>query len=261
VPNPSSEYAETAASGELAGLVDAWWRRQSGTGGDGAAHRVLPDGCVDILLDLQHARAYVVGTMTRAVVVPPGDGGPWFSVRFRPGGAASVLGPAVAALTNARIELSELRVDAGELIERVVGAPDAARPAAFEAWLAKARSARRVEPLVARAVDRLLAAGAPSVEALASELGVTRQHLTRSLRAHVGIGAKELARVGRMKRAVAAIDAGRPLGWADFAIDAGFYDQSHLIAEMRALTGLTPGELAVERRGSISPIPAERRVA
>lgn len=257
----SSGYIELAPSPALAGLVDAFWRRD-GSGGEGdAAHRVLPDGCLDILVDVRHARAYVVGAMTRAVVVPPRDRGRWLSVRFRPGGAAAVLGGAVATLRDARVDLSELRADANDLIERVVAAPGAQGLAAFETWLAKARRASRVEPLVARATGRLLAPDAPSVEALAADLGVTRQHLTRMLKSHVGLGAKHIARVGRMKRVVEAIDAGRPRGWADAALDAGFYDQSHLIAEIRSLTGLTPEDLARERTGSKSPILVARRVA
>lgn len=199
--------------------------------------------------------------MTRALVVSARDPGEWLAVRFRPGGAAAVFGGAVASITDERVDLGDLRIDAAQLVERVVTSPDAARLSTFGAWVSGARRAPRVEPLVARATERLLGRDAPTVDVLAAELGVTRQHLTRTLRAHVGIGAKQIARVGRLKRVLAAIDRGDLSGWAAAAVDAGYYDQSHLIAETRALAGLTPGQLATERRGSISPIAPPRRVA
>jgi AraC-like DNA-binding protein len=31
------------------------------------------------------------------------------------------------------------------------------------------------------------------------------------------------------------------LDWVSVALDAGYYDQSHLIADVRELTGLSPG--------------------
>jgi len=30
--------------------------------------------------------------------------------------------------------------------------------------------------------------------------------------------------------------------WAEFAADSGYYDQSHLIREFRAMAGLTPAQ-------------------
>jgi len=32
-------------------------------------------------------------------------------------------------------------------------------------------------------------------------------------------------------------------GWASLALDAGYYDQAHMIAECRLLTGVTPTQL------------------
>jgi AraC-like DNA-binding protein len=36
--------------------------------------------------------------------------------------------------------------------------------------------------------------------------------------------------------------------WSRLAIEAGYYDQAHLIREVRVLSGATPAELAAETR-------------
>jgi AraC-like DNA-binding protein len=84
---------------------------------------------------------------------------------------------------------------------------------------------------------------------------VSRQHLARRFAAHVGVSPKTLCRVARMKE-VLRIAGNARAGWAAVAADLGYYDQSHLVAEFRSLTGLTPARWAASlRAGSKSPIP------
>jgi methylphosphotriester-DNA--protein-cysteine methyltransferase len=52
----------------------------------------------------------------------------------------------------------------------------------------------------------------------------------------------------RLNRLVAAADSETHPGWCALALDAGFYDQSHMIDDVRELTGLTPSALHRERR-------------
>ena len=55
----------------------------------GQPHRVVPDGCMDFIFDLDDPRgAIVVGAMQRAKVVQLRAGARVFGVRFRPGAGA-----------------------------------------------------------------------------------------------------------------------------------------------------------------------------
>lgn len=75
------------------------------------------------------------------------------------------------------------------------------------------------------------------VAQLASQLGISKATLERRIWAAFGLPPKGLARVQRLYRSLAMIDAANE---ADLAAQAGFFDQSHFIADFRQLTGTTP---------------------
>jgi hypothetical protein len=85
-----SEYSPPAA---LAGVVECFWTNTSLV----SAQRVMPDGATDIVLAYdgdEVVSATVVGTMTTALVAPPGR---YAGVRFLPG---AVLGVPASELTD-----------------------------------------------------------------------------------------------------------------------------------------------------------------
>ena len=82
--------------------------------------------------------------------------------------------------------------------------------------------------------------GRTTVDALARTLGVTRQHLARRFAQHVGVPPKTLCRIVRARRVIERVRGARDVNWSAVALDAGYYDQAHLIADFGELTGLTP---------------------
>jgi len=80
---------------------------------------------------------------------------------------------------------------------------------------------------------------------VARDVGWSRRHLTARMRAEIGLGAKDLARVTRFQLARSMLVAARtPL--AHIAADCGYADQSHLTAEWREFAGCTPGQWITE---------------
>jgi len=110
---------------------------------------------------------------------------------------------------------------------------------------AAAPGARAAIALASRAVATLQASGgALRVEALASQLGVSRQHLGAQFRDHVGLSPKLFARICRFRAARAAALASATgqhgLDWANLALASGYFDQSHLIRDFQDFTGASP---------------------
>ncbi|MDV3294927.1 MAG: helix-turn-helix domain-containing protein [Brachybacterium paraconglomeratum] len=54
-----------------------------------------------------------------------------------------------------------------------------------------------------------------------------------------------------MQDAIAAIDRGDPRPLPDLAHDLGWFDQSHFIRDVRAVTGMTPSSYARRAGGDI----------
>ena len=86
-----------------------------------------------------------------------------------------------------------------------------------------------------------------SVRKLAEAAGVSRQHLSRVFREVIGVSPKRYCRLARFHAGLAYAGAGAGVQWAEVAADLGYADQSHMIAEFRELSSLTPDALATQR--------------
>ena len=189
-----------------------------------------------------------VGTMTRALVLDAGSSPECFvGVRFRPGKAGAFLSVPASELTDLRVPLDELWLDAEEVRDALAVSPDAVeRVRALERVLAARVSPNLVaaQTDVDEAVRRIVEAGGSlGITRLAPSLGVTRQHLARRFAQLVGVSPKTFARVvrlGRVIERVRAVPAGQAINWSAVAVELGYYDQPHLVDEFRELTGVTP---------------------
>jgi AraC-like DNA-binding protein len=85
--------------------------------------------------------------------------------------------------------------------------------------------------------------GHVTVESLAAAAGVSRQHLARVFRDRVGLPPKTYCSLARFQSGL--VYAGRAgVDWAQVAAAMGYADQSHMIAEFRRFSSLTPQTLA-----------------
>lgn len=241
-------YRELVPHPALRPFVDRLW---ISAGAPPAPRRILPDGCIDVLLHLADGgRAVVVGTMTQPFFAPASASGPIAAVRFRPGGATPFLRLSAHELTDRHVDAADL--GQGWLSEPREATVDAAVRRLERSLLARLSAVRSPDPLIAHAVGLLFGADAPPVEALARRIGWSRQHLARAFRAHVGIGPKQLSRVARVQRAIDAVQQSHG-ALAATAIDLGYFDEAHMALDFRELVGLTPAAVRAER-GSIFPI-------
>lgn len=246
-------YREIVPHPALRPWVDRFWLRVPDTEPELAAEPdcILPDGCVDVLVGLDARVVHVVGTMTRALWVDTRRAS-LAAVRFRPGAAAALLGVAAHELTDRLVPLADLKQ--GWLSPRAVEAASAREAVRLlEASLLARVGEATLQPAVARVVELCFGPTRPSVSALARELGWSRQRLTRMLLEEVGIGTKQLLRVGRLQRAVDELQRSPGAGLAQAAAGLGYADQAHMCRDFRELIGSSPGAVRAAAR-TIFPI-------
>jgi AraC-like DNA-binding protein len=202
--------------------------------------------------------SFLAGMHDGVALVEPGHGpSRCVQVDLTPLGARRLLGLPMHELSNRTVPLDAvLGREAGELAERLSEAPGwPARFALIEAALLRRLDrARDVPPGVEWAWRRLAAtSGAVSIGSLGVELGWSRRRLAASFREEVGLTPKTAARVLRFAAMVDRLRAA-PSGpaWAELALDHGYFDQSHLVRDVRQLAGVTPTELLA----SLAPVRA-----
>src|SRR5262249_3084784 len=149
-------------------------------------------------------------------------------------------------LHNTRVPLEDLwGSQADALHERLL---DAETPAAKFRVLEQALLAQAVWPparhsAVAFALEEFRRAErTPTVREGTDRGGLSARTFIRLFTGEVGLTPKLFCRLRRFQRALGLARRGRPIGWADIALDCGYYDQAHLIRDFRAFSGFTPTE-------------------
>lgn len=218
----------------------------------------LPDGEVELVVRITatNGEVHAIGTrmsplLKAGAAVPPQA----IAVRFQPGGAYPFFGVPMSELTDRIVSIQTLwGADGARLREALAEAPTVAeRLRTLEDALSeRLRRGDVFEPASAHVVRRAVRAitcapELPRVDALARALGVSARQLRRAFDDVVGVGPKEFSRIVRFQRAVRASELVATPEWGAIATAVGYYDQAHLIAEFRALTGATPRELVRAR--------------
>ena len=250
-------YREHRPAPALRSAVACYWTLRGRAAEGDPGHRVLPDGALDLLFDVEAGEAQVIGVMTRAIVSAASGAVDLVGVRFHPGEAASFLGVAARDTRDRALGLREVcGVWGRELAQRIADAHDddddgSARVAILDRALL-ARGRKQAPDRRVRAAIATVSAGARDLVDVARASELSARQLERVFDDHVGIGPKVFARVLRVQAVVAAADAARAeIAWADLAAAHGFADQAHLIREVRALAGVTPTALVRERKTGV----------
>jgi AraC-like DNA-binding protein len=156
--------------------------------------------------------------------------------------ALRVFGPLLADLADGTAAVAELP-GGRTMVDQIDGAADSVAVDRVGTWLY-----RQIEvhpeppPMVVRALERI-EVGVTGVGDLADELGCSRGHLHRAVRAATGQSPSTLIRVTRIHRLMALAASNRVATIADQAARAGYADHAHLCHDVRWLAGRTPSEL------------------
>lgn len=216
--------------------------------------RVLPDGALRLVFHFGErpqvdgvagSRAAVVGASAAPVLLRLRGRMDGLSVTLKPGAAEALLGLPAGELKGSGVALDDLWGSAGRTFcDRLAElGDDAARIRLLQQVLQdRLRTEESAVRRQAWQAARLIAesGGRRPLREVADTLGVGERRLQQIFHAHVGLSPRAWSRLARLHGLLRALRGERSPRWADIAVDAGFYDQSHLANEFRSLCGLTP---------------------
>ena len=171
-----------------------------------------------------------------------------FGIKFKPGGFFPFYGAPVSELQNRSLDPRCIFGDDSARFESEVFAStdiDAMAVAAEQLLLAHFpavdANVTHVSELVTGIVaDRSLT----SVDALSQQYRLSTRALQRLFNRYVGVSPKWVINRYRMHEAIAQLQAGGPVIWADLALALGYFDQAHFIRDFRKLVGRSPADYA-----------------
>lgn len=216
-------------------------------------NRIIPDGCVDIIIDRNspsaRKAAFLEGLMTQYVVVSSSERQSLFGIRFYPEMAQTLLQCPVTAFVGHRVFLEEVWGDrALEMVEKIMSAStDRDMIDVVE------RTFLRLLSNNGGFSDRLLHAGMQylsaskgtiSMSALADKLSFSERHIRRTFDRELGLSPKKVASIVKFQSMLQELQGSATQSLTAIAMKYGYYDQSHFIKSFKRFYGLLPTQLS-----------------
>ncbi len=218
--------------------------------------RVLPNGCIQIVLNLcgdsltdcgddgaateRLARAIVVGARGRYEVIDTSDLAELVGIVIRPGGFARLFRERADLFFEQSVSLDSIwrepRLPDG-LLEAASPAEKLCRLERSLLGLVRGDVCR--SQLVDQAIY-LFRRKRVNVAECARSVGVSERRLSQVFREEVGVAPKMWCRIHRFQAATRALHEGVDVPWSELALRCGYYDQSHFANDFRAFSGIDP---------------------
>lgn len=253
------KYAEHGVSAVASRFVQCIWSLE-GDGLDPAAGAdpILPDGCVELLLDTgdpvdrhtldaveRQPQRQVAGQLTTAVRIKPTGRLGVIGIRLHPWAAGVFLRVPMHELRDRMLPADDLKVAGALLRDASNGEGAAERLRLLQGAIERhALTLSAPGPAAMALATRLMRDhDVPTIRALADDVGLTTRRVQAIFADQVGLSPKALSRISRLQRALAYARSRPHRTLTAVAHHSGYYDQAHFIRDCRDIAGEPPGSL------------------
>ncbi len=165
-------------------------------------------------------------------------------VNFKEGGASPFFNIPLHHFFGQNIALEDFipQQELAEFSETLDDAQtDAKRIVLVEKFLLNRMHDRKVDRLVIHAVQKIkLEKGNIKISGLIKDLNISKDPFEKRFRQTIGSTPKQFANIVRLGNCIAGYQENKSL--CEFALETGYYDQSHFIHDFKTFTGRTPSQ-------------------
>ncbi len=253
-------YKTYDPSEKLQALVKCYWTLEGPKEEISTKQTIIPDGCMEMIFHygdfyrqysengtfIVQPKCFVIGQLTRPLVIEPVGQTGIFSVRFHPGGFFPLTTIPIKEMENTAVALRKIFGKEGETIGPEVLAASSAdeRILLIEKFLfARLTDATTIDRIIKSTVETIFAAnGQLSVNELSNPCPISRRHLERKFSSAVGLSPKKLSKIIRLQATLKILINKEYANLTTLAYKGKYFDQAHFIKDFKELTGLTPKE-------------------
>lgn len=238
--------------------------------------RLLPDGNINVIFDLTDYPKYIYDNQTlqeiqacrnvwfsgmrnNYITIPSGKDSEMFIINFRRGRAFPFVQMPLNELTDSVVD-AEL-VLTNEIInlrEKILAIKNIEQKfSVVEKYLLKFYKSRlQVNPFIDFAVNRIISSpDQSSLQYISANIGYSQKHFIKLFKENVGVAPKAFLKIIRFQKAVAEIESGKRVNWAEIAIESGYYDQAHFIHSFKDFSGFTPNDYLLRKNDQLNYVP------
>ncbi|SHF36322.1 AraC-type DNA-binding protein [Seinonella peptonophila] len=252
IENPDYSYQEYVSCKSLASHVVCYWTMDFHAENKNQLHRILPDGCIDIIIDRQSTSswkaAFVEGLMTRFEVLRLSKSQSLFGIRFYPEAAHSILKFPASSFIGQHVFLEDIwGMEGLFMVEEILSTQVVSKIIEIvERKLIHllALSNTPANSLLLESMQYIYAfKGNISISDLAEKLSFSKRHMRRIFDQELGLSPKEMIGIIRFQFILQELYNGTSSSFTDIALKYGYYDQSHFIKNFKRYYGMLPKQL------------------
>lgn len=238
--------------------------------------RFLPDGNVNVIIDLSDSPKYIYdndtleekqacryawasGIRTGYICIPSGLDARNMIVNFRKGMSYPFFKMPLTEMTNVVADAEQIFGSGIQELRAALQETDSV-DGKFELTerylLSIAGRSPEDNPVIRHSMERLVREpSGRSLKEISTEMGYSQKHFIQLFKDNVGVTPKTFVRIMRFQRAIEEIERTGKVSWIEIAVDCGYYDQSHFINDFKVFSGFTPEEYMVRKNGQMNYIP------
>lgn len=221
-------------------IMCIWSMRSKKRAGKTIYNYILPDACIDIVIDFTNKSICFAGFSKETISFPLNEKIDYMGVRLKPSSFHVLFGVDAIKVMDSPISFSE--IDTGfDLKEILKKEENQERIHLLKTYLLtkikKSSNHKFIE-----VVDELYQnPKVQTVSLIAKRFGYDRRHLYRIFKKYYGVSPQVLLNIVRLHLCLTLLLEGEEMS---FIMEiCGFYDQSHFIKEIKKYTGFSPLEL------------------